>query len=71
MAKSIVGKRDLKREHTYTKQGKHLLQLIINITEEEMRNEERGHELSNNKKEQVENRWEKSYLLTIESHIRV
>lgn len=59
MAKSIIGKRDLKREHPDTKQGKHLLQLRIKNAEEEMRNEEKEHELSDNKKEQVENRWEK------------
>lgn len=58
MAKSTIGKRDFKEERLDTKQGKYLQLLRINSGEEEMRKEEPGHELSDNRIEQVENRWE-------------
>lgn len=55
MAKSTIGKKDQKEECLDTKQGKYLQQLRVHSGIEEMRKEERGHEFSDNRKEQVEN----------------
>lgn len=59
MAKNTIGKRDLKKECLYTKLEKYLQQLRINSGEEEMTKEHGGHEFSDNRKKQVENKREK------------
>lgn len=66
-AKSTIGKRDLKEEHLDTKYGKYLQLLRVNSGEEKMRKEERGHELSENKKK---NRWENVLVINNGKHHR-